>query len=197
MSRSEETRALIIEQAAPIFNKFGYAGTTMSQLTCAIKMTKGAIYGNFKDKDEIALAAFDYNFSQLTARIQKVVRSKENACDKLIALASYYLDNFSALSVDGGCPILNAAVDSDNVHPQLMEKVAFALDAWMQTIISIISRGKKEGQVDKKAKPEQFATVFISLIEGGVVLSRTTGNAIHLSRNVDHIIHLVNSELRV
>lgn len=197
MSRSEETRARIIEQAAPIFNKFGYAGTTMSQLTCAIKMTKGAIYGNFKDKDEIALAAFDYNFSRFSAQVQKVIRSKENACDKLIALASHYLDNFSAQSVDGGCPILNAAVDSDNVHEALMEKVAFAIDTWMQSIVSIISRGIKEGQVYKNARPEQFASIFVSLIEGGVVLSRTTRNAIHLSRNVDHIIHLVNSELRL
>lgn len=197
MSRSKDTRMLIIEQAAPIFNKFGYAGTSMSQLTCAIKMTKGAIYGNFKDKDEIAIAAFEYNFSKITDKIQKVIRSKENACDKLIALASHYLDNFSALSVDGGCPILNAAVDSDNVHKPLMEKVASAIDAWMQTIIAIIRRGIKEEQIYENAKPEQFASIFVSLIEGGVMLSRTTGNAIHLSRNVDHIIHLVNSELRL
>lgn len=197
MSRSKETRALIIEQAAPIFNKFGYAGTTMSQLTCAIKMTKGAIYGNFKDKDEIALAAFEYNFSKITSKIQNIIRSKENACDKLVALASHYLDHFSTLSVDGGCPILNAAIDSDNVHEPLMEKVSQAIDVWMQTIVTIIRRGIKEKQVYKNAKPEQFASVFISLIEGGVMLSRTTGNAIHLSRTVDHIIHLVNSELRL
>ena len=57
MRKAEETRNYIIEQAAPIFNMHGYYGTTMSQLTKAINMTKGAIYGNFKDKDEIALAA--------------------------------------------------------------------------------------------------------------------------------------------
>ena len=62
MSKTLETKDLIIEKAAPIFNKHGYAGTSMSQLAQAIQMTKGAIYGNFKDKDEIALAAFDYNF---------------------------------------------------------------------------------------------------------------------------------------
>jgi AcrR family transcriptional regulator len=55
----------------------------MSQLTKAINMTKGAIYGNFKDKDEIALAAFDHNFTEISKRIQEVIRSKQNACDKL------------------------------------------------------------------------------------------------------------------
>ncbi len=196
MSKSEETRNLIIRQAAPIFNKHGYTGTTMSQLTRAINMTKGAIYGNFKDKDEIALAAFDYNFSQLSKKIQVVIRSKENACDKLIALASHYLDDFSALSLDGGCPILNAAVDSDNVHKPLMEKVSQALDTWIQTIVSIIYRGIQENQIQPHVRPEQFASVFVSLIEGGIVLSKTTGNTIHLGRNIDHIIHLVNGQLR-
>ena len=33
--RSERTRQLIIESAAPIFNKKGYAGTSMSDLTTA------------------------------------------------------------------------------------------------------------------------------------------------------------------
>ena len=39
MSKAEETRNYIIEQAAPIFNMYGYNGTTMSQLTRAISMT--------------------------------------------------------------------------------------------------------------------------------------------------------------
>jgi hypothetical protein len=55
MSKAEETRNYIIEQAAPVFNMYGYKGTTLSQLTKVINMTKGAIYGNFRDKDEITL----------------------------------------------------------------------------------------------------------------------------------------------
>jgi TetR/AcrR family transcriptional repressor of nem operon len=197
MSKAEETRDYIIEKAAPIFNKYGYNGTSMSQLTKAINMTKGAIYGNFKDKDEIALAAFDYNFAEISKRIGEVIRSKQNACDKLIAFANFYLDGFAGLSITGGCPILNAAVDSDNVHPPLNRKVSQALETWTNTVSKIIYNGIKLGQINPNAKPEQFASIFVSLIEGGIMMSKTTGNSIHLSRNVDHIIHLVNTELRV
>ncbi len=197
MSRAEETRDLIIKKAAPIFNKYGYAGTSMSQLTQAIQMTKGAIYGNFKDKDEIALAAFDYNFAKISKKTQIVVRSKKNACDKLIAFASMYLDEFSEISIEGGCPVLNAAIDSDNVHELLKARVVNAINNWVETVTAIIYRGIKEKQIHRSTKPEQFASMFVSLIEGGVMLSKTTGNTIHLSRNIDHIIHLINSELRL
>jgi TetR/AcrR family transcriptional repressor of nem operon len=197
LSKAEETKNFIIEKSAPIFNMHGYKGTTMSQLTKAIKMTKGAIYGNFADKDEIALAAFDYNFAELSEKIGSAVGSKENACDKLIAFANFYLDHFIEISRKGGCPLLNAAVDSDNIHPPLKERVAKAIETWINTVTRIVYSGIKHKQINANTKPEQFASVFVSLIEGGLMLSKATGNTIHLSRNIDQIIYLVNTELRV
>jgi len=197
MSKAEETRNFIIEKSAPIFNMHGYKGTTMSQLTKAISMTKGAIYGNFVDKDEIALAAFDFNFAEISKKIKDVVLSKENACDKLIAFANFYLDEFAEISRKGGCPLLNAAIDSDNIHPPLKERVTKAIESWINNVTRIIYSGIKRKQINANAKPEQFASVFVSLIEGGLMLSKATGNTIHLSRNIDQIIHLVNAELRL
>lgn len=197
MTKSEETRQYIIEKAAPIFNMYGYEGTSMSQLTKAINMTKGAIYGNFKDKDEIALAAFDYNFSKISKMIEQILITKKNANDKLIAFANLYLDSFSEILKYGGCPILNAAVDSDFVHPLLKDRVAKAIETWMDNVSRIIYSGIKKKQINRNIKPEQFASVFISLIEGGLMLSKATGNTIQLSRSIDHIIHLVNTELRM
>lgn len=196
MSKADETKNLIIEKSAPIFNMHGYKGTTMSQLTKAINMTKGAIYGNFVDKDEIALAAFDFNFSEISKKIQDALISKENACDKLIAFANYYLDEFAEISRKGGCPLLNAAIDSDNVHPPLQKRVARAVETWTNSVVQIVYSGIKRKQINPSTKPEQFASVFVSLIEGGIMLSKATGNTIHLSRNIDHIIYLVNAELR-
>ena len=197
MSKAEKTKSYIIEQAAPIFNMHGYKGTSMSQLTKAINMTKGAIYGNFKDKDEIAIAAFDYNFAEIKEKVRNVILSKDNACEKLIAFANFYIDEFAIISRNGGCPILNAAIDSDNVHPPLKERVTQAIEDWTNSVSRIVYSGIKRKQINKNAKPEQFASLFVSLIEGGMMLSKLTGNTIHLSRNIDHIIYLINTELRV
>ena len=196
MSKAEETRNYIIEKSAPIFNMHGYKGTTMSQLTEAINMTKGAIYGNFEDKNEIALAAFNFNFAEISKKIENVALSKDNACDKLIAFANFYLDGFTELCRKGGCPLLNAAIDSDHIHPPLKERVSEAIETWINAVTKIIHSGIRRKQIKPNAKPEQFASVFVSLIEGGIMLSKATGNTIYLSRNVDQIIYLVNAELR-
>ena len=197
MGKSEETRQFIIKKAAPIFNMHGYQGTSMSQLTKAINMTKGAIYGNFKDKDEIAIAAFDYNISKILEKIENAIALKKNANDQLIAIASFYLNGFSEISKHGGCPVLNAAVDSDFVHPRLKERVAQVIENWTNYIARIVEYGIKENQINRNTNPEQFSSIFVSLVEGGIMLSRATGNILHLSRSIDHIIYLINSDLRI
>ena len=43
MSKAENTKAYIVEQTAPIFNKKGYIGTSLTDLTEATGLTKGCV----------------------------------------------------------------------------------------------------------------------------------------------------------
>ena len=65
-TKAQLTAQYIIETVAPIFNKNGYAATSLSDLTKATGLTKGAIYGNFKNKEELAIIAFKYNVKHHT-----------------------------------------------------------------------------------------------------------------------------------
>ena len=58
MSKAEKTREFIIEKAAPIFNTKGYAGASLNDIIDATGLTKGSIYGNFENKDEVAIAVY-------------------------------------------------------------------------------------------------------------------------------------------
>jgi len=55
------TSDFILQRVAPIFNKQGYVGTSLSDLTEVTGLTKGAIYFNFKNKEELAVKAFKFN----------------------------------------------------------------------------------------------------------------------------------------
>ena len=58
MSTAEKTRQFIIESTAEIFNKKGYAGTSLAHISEATGLTKGSIYGNFANKYEVAKEVF-------------------------------------------------------------------------------------------------------------------------------------------
>src|SRR3982750_3236492 len=112
LSKSERTRQFIIEKIAPIFNAKGFTGTSLSDLTEATGLTKGSIYGNFANKDEVALAVFEYNLSLLNNGIKAITAGSTNAIEKLIKMANFYRSEFKNTTIRGGCPILNTAVEA-------------------------------------------------------------------------------------
>lgn len=195
MGKAEETRQSIIEKAAVIFNKNGYQRTSMSTLTGALNLTKGAIYGNFTDKDELAVEAFRYSIGLVYKRILPRLESREKPLDKLRALARSFVDFFEEMEKDGGCPILNTAVDSDDAHPKLLQEVRAALGNWEGNLTRLVRAGIEGGDIRPDADPETFASNFIALIEGGILLAKTMGNRKYLEHSVDAIDLLIDGLL--
>ena len=196
MSKAERTRQFIIEQTAPIFNRQGFAGTSLHDLTAATGLTKGAIYGNFENKEEVALAAFEHNiafvFNGLRASAPKTAPARE----KLLALPRFYRESFAELRARGGCPILNTAVEVDDGPPtELRRRMQETLHNWRGNLVRIIETGQQAGELKAAADATQYATLFMALIEGGMLLAKATGDARSLFTTLDHVEHLIKTEL--
>jgi AcrR family transcriptional regulator len=169
LKKSARTRRFIIEKAAPIFNKKGYSGTSMYDLTEATGLTKGGIYGNFENKDEIAAAAFEYNSRHILDQIKVIVLSQKSSRDKLFAITGFYRQYLYEPELSGGCPLLNTAVEADDMYPNLRERVLRSLDYIRRSFIYIINEGIEQGEFNENVDPDHFATVFLGLIEGGIM----------------------------
>ncbi len=179
MSKAERTRQFIVEKTAPIFNVKGYAGTSLSDMTEATGLTKGSIYGNFADKDEVALAAFEHNWKCVQAVVRTEMDKRKTCKDKLLAYARLYENPLSHVFPQGGCPLLNTAVDADDTHPGLREKANAAFQSWKKNIVTLIKAGVAGKEFRTNVDAEQTALTIISLIEGATMISRLTGNAQH------------------
>lgn len=178
MNKAERTRQLIVEKTAPIFNTKGYAGTSISDMTEATGLTKGSVYGNFANKEEVALAAFDYNWKQAQRVVRAEMDKRRTSKEKLLALVGVYDHQNPDLPV-GGCPLLNTAVEADDTHPALRERAAEALRSWKKHIVSVIEAGIAAKEFRANVDAEQTALTLIALIEGAVMIARLTGNAKH------------------
>jgi AcrR family transcriptional regulator len=196
MTKAEKTRNFIVEKTAAIFNRKGYAGTSLTDLTEATGLSKGSIYGNFANKDEVALAVFDYNLFLLNNGINAAAGNSTNAVDKLLKMANFYRSEFKNLITQGGCPLLNTAIEADDTHPQLKEKVAKGIRAWKNKIESVVKQGIESKEIKATVNTSEFATEFIALIEGGIMLARATGNSSMLSVCINRVEKMINNELK-
>lgn len=172
LSKADRTRRFIISKVAPIFNKKGYAATSLKDMTMITGLTKGSIYGNFKDKDEVALEAFRYNLKELTYKLNQRINKEEGAINQLNTYLDYYLENFQTIFDNGGCSILNTATEVDDTHPLLKKEVCQALMNWQLRIERILEEGIVSGEL-KAVDKERFSCLFVSVMEGTILLSKT------------------------
>lgn len=175
MGKSEETRAYIIAKTSGLFNRKGYAATSLSDITGATQLTKGSVYGNFANKDEVALAAFDYNLKKLMSVLAAEMAEHESPREKLLVYVEVYSRYEQYPFPEWGCPLLNTAVEADDTHPVLRAKVVAALDNWRKKIIRILEEGIREKIFRKGIDTEQTALTIMAMIEGSLMLSRVTG----------------------
>lgn len=192
MSKAEKTREFIIEKIAPVFNTKGYAGTSLSDMTEATGLTKGSIYGNFANKDEVALAVFDFNYRKVTGFIKSEADKKTTVKDKLLVYVSVY-DNLSRDTVTkGGCPVLNTAIESDDTHTALRQRASSAVIAWKRGIAKLVEEGIAAKEFRKDINPEKVALTMIALIEGGIMIGKVTGKSSYRKLIMESVEKLVD-----
>jgi TetR/AcrR family transcriptional repressor of nem operon len=174
MTKGEKTRQMIIEKAAPIFNRKGMAGTSISDIMEVTKLAKGGIYRNFENKDEICLESFNFLCSSLSAGINEVVKGKLTAKDKLFALLDYYRDKL-ALS-DTGCPLLNFGTEADDTNPVIKKRVAEKIKAFQDRICNLVKMGIDEGEFQPDLDAGAFAIRMFTFLEGAIWISKVFNN---------------------
>jgi TetR/AcrR family transcriptional regulator, transcriptional repressor for nem operon len=171
MRKGEQTRQEIIRKAAPIFNQRGYDGAALSDLMKATGLEKGGIYRHFESKQQLAAEAFDYAWKlAIDARFEGT-QGTPNSVDRLKLFVRNFRDRRAGL-VPGGCPVLNTAIDSDDGHPQLRRKARRALDSWLDRLQSMADEGKQRGEVRSAIDSAALATLIVSTLEGGLMVSR-------------------------
>ncbi|MBN9297723.1 MAG: TetR/AcrR family transcriptional regulator [Filimonas sp.] len=191
MSKAEKTKAFIIEKTAALFNEKGYAGTSLNDMTEATGLTKGSIYGNFANKDEVALAVFDHNLQKINRIVKENIDTSATYKEQLLAYTDIYY-NFSKYSLTpGGCPILNTAVESDDTHPALRQKATEAILNWKSNIKKLVTKGIAAKEFDSSVDAEQFAITFIAAIEGGIMLSSLLNKPDHLKTVVKSVKKMI------
>ena len=194
-SKAQQTSDYIIQKVAPIFNKHGYYGTSMSDLVDATGMTKGAIYGNFKNKEELAFLAFRYNVERVVNKIREELSEIQSPLQQLYGLTNFYRTYKTYTIEFGGCPILNIGVDANHQHPELLERVQEVITKLQGYITRMIQNGIDAGEIYKEVNPKIYARKIFTLIEGAVFMSATMNDDSYVQEMMAHIDEIISNEL--
>jgi TetR/AcrR family transcriptional regulator, transcriptional repressor for nem operon len=192
MTKSERTRQFIIEKTAPLFNKKGYEGTSLSDLSRATGLTKGALYGNFSDKEAIAQEAFRYSIAKVREMVKHEVDEVRTCKQQLMAVFDFFARYVFDPPVPGGCPLLNSAIDADD-HTLFMRKiVARELMLTVDFLEGLLEKGIALGEFKKDIRSRELAYTFFCSIEGALMFARVERSREPMDIIVQHCNKLVD-----
>lgn len=170
-------------------------GTSISDLTKATGLTKGAIYGNFKNKEDLAVRAFKYNIRSELSELRNAIKNAERSLDKLYAITSFYRGYYDSTKKLGGCPILNIGTDANHTNPILHNMVKVTTNKLEGSIEQIILTGIENHEIKKDIDTKKMARNFYSMIEGCMFMATIHNDRSYLINMMDHIDEIIKTKL--
>ena len=172
MPRPDRSRTALVDAAALLFRRQGYAATGVNQILETADVKAGSLYHHFPDgKQQLAAAVVDGAGAGIETRLRQFLDSELPVTD----IVDGWIDLMSSgLAVDrrDGCPIEPIATESVNASPLVREASARAFRAWRQAIADrLCADGWDEAESDKTA------LAVIALLEGALILSRIAGDS--------------------
>lgn len=171
MPRPDRSRAALIDTAALLFRRQGYAATGVNQILETADVKAGSLYHHFpKGKQELAAAVVETAGGQIERLLRRFLDSDASVAD----IVGGWIDLLSAqLASDArdGCPIEPIATESVNASEAVRDASAKAFAGWSAAVAErLVSDGWQQSDA------EQTALAVIALIEGALILSRIAGD---------------------
>ena len=148
---------------APFLKRHGTDGAPVDALMKAAGLTSGALYSQFKNKDDLCSQAICSALDAMLAAYGSIVR--ERGGEGLRSIVSSYLSSHHAIDVAGGCTFTALGSDMAKTSPRARHAYEARIDALVEIFAEVLRSGS---EAVRRAK----ARYIISTMVGGLTLAR-------------------------
>jgi len=164
--RSARTRNALLESAARGLSRYRYGNLILERVASEAGYTRGALYHQFKDKEDLALAVIDWVDETWTEEVGPLVDREPDPAVALIALARGHAV-FCRRDVARVAVALRLEFSGQD-HPvgRHLERVSEGL---IKRCTRLIRAGRREGTIPAGPPAKAVALAFIGALEGTVI----------------------------
>ncbi len=191
MRNAETTKQHIIKTSANLFNTQGYKATSISDITEATGFTKGAIYRHFENKQDLEKQALIELSKSMFESMGASIKTANTFETKFEAVFSFFENYMETPLYDGGCPLLNAAIEADDANIEMRGYVLNMLEKFKNAITTLIVNGQKNNQVKANINKQFYSNIIIATLEGSIMMSRLEKSVAPITDAVKHLRNVV------
>lgn len=169
-----ETKVRLLESATDLFSRQGFGATGIKAVLAAAEAPYGSLYHFFPGgKQELGAAALSYGGERYREVLESVYPPEADVVEATEASFRQAADLLEETDYGYACPIAAIALEVANTDELMRTAAAEAFESWLQVLEQ---RFTAAGMTGERAR--DVAVEIFCLIEGAVLLSRTTRSSV-------------------
>lgn len=165
------TRQNIIEKSMHLFSVKGYFNTSIADVVQATGLTKGGLYGHFRNKEEIWYAVYDECVRIWKSIVFQGVRDIPDPLERIEKVMENSLKNYLGAGVfEGGCFLLNSLVDLTGQSPTMSNQVMEGFQGFSQLLLRWLEEAAQKGMLREGLNLAEIANFMMISLNGAAPL---------------------------
>jgi len=181
MSKGDQTRETILDEAVRLASQVGFTGLTIGQLADRTDLSKSGLFAHFRSKEQLQLQTLEHarrRFIDTTIRPALAVTRGEK---RMRDLFDRWLV-WESQMLPGGCIFVTGSIEFDDQPGPMRDALVADQRDWLETLATVARAGVEEGHFRPDIDPEQVAFELQSLMLGYHHSARLLGDDRALER---------------
>ena len=169
LPKGDRTRARILDEAVELASVQGLGGLTIGPLAERLGLSKSGLFAHFQSKEALQVETLARAGERFRAEVTEPLRAVERREARLRVFFARWIDWLDASGLTGGCPILAAAIEFDDVPGPVHDAAARQFGELHSLILKFARAAKPDGDA------EALAAAVIGLAMSHLVRVRLLG----------------------
>jgi AcrR family transcriptional regulator len=165
-ARSARTRSALLESAARGISRYGYGNLVLEDVAREAGYTRGALYHQFKDKEDLALAVVAWVDE---AWRREVGESVEREVDPVLALVALARGHAVFCRRDVARMAIALRLEFSGQEHPVGREVKRVTETLVKRCSRLIEAGRRAGSIPPGPPARAVALAFVGAVEGAVI----------------------------
>jgi AcrR family transcriptional regulator len=156
LAKGDRTRARILDEAVELASVNGLGALTIGPLAERLGLSKSGLFAHFRSKEALQVETLDRAAERFRVLVTEPVRAEPDKARRLAVFFTRWIDWLDQSGLSGGCPILAAAIEFDDVPGPVHDAAARHFGELHGLILKLA----------RAARPEADAPVLAASVTG-------------------------------
>lgn len=172
MAKGEETKNMILEEAASLASVCGLEDMTIGKLAKATGLSKSGLFAHFNSKENLQTQVIQWVAETFTQQVMLPAFTRQRGIPRIRAIFENWKDWIDGDSLPGGCMMIASSTEFDDKPGVVRDEIVSMMNELLKSLERAARIAVEEGHFRSDADPRQFAFEFESLLHGYHLLRR-------------------------